>query len=115
MIEIYQGGNTPIVIEIEDDPIPKFNDISASLYMERLGELKHWMMEDVEFYEEKIILPLSQEDTLRLPEGTAVLSLKALGEEDNVITYNELAVKIMYKFDKTLMNGGDGDEGTGSE
>lgn len=115
MIEIYQGGNTPIIIEIEDDPMPVYTDLSASLYIDRLGELKHWSMEDMKFHEGKIILPLTQEETVKFPEGVSILSLKALGEEDNVIPYNELAINVLYKFDKTIMTGGDEDESTGTE
>lgn len=114
MIEIYQGGNTPIIIEIEDDTMPIFTDLSASLYIDRLGELKHWSMEEMEIDGNQIILSMEQEETIRYPQGIAILSLKGSDEGDNVILYDEVAVEIKYKFDKTIVRG-DADESGSTE
>lgn len=102
MFEIYQGGNTPIVIELEGE-LPMFTALEASLYMDRLGEIQHWSMEEMERDENSLILPIAEEDSVNYPLGVAVLSLKGLDEGDNVIMYEEASAEIKYKFDKTVM------------
>lgn len=77
--EILRGSNDPIVIEIDDEGIDfsEYPRVTAVLSQKNLV-CKHWIKEDMEFEDNFIILPLSEEDTMELPLGLVTLDIKGI-------------------------------------
>ena len=101
MIEIIQGGNSPITLEF-DEPIDAVQ-FEASLY--GFKEFKHWSITEVTIEGATVILPIEEAESLEFPSGKCELSVKLLDSDNAIIFYAEEPAKVIYKADHTAMEG----------
>lgn len=101
MIEIIQGGNSPITLEF-DAPVDAVK-FEASLY--GFKEFKHWSISEVTIDGATVTLPLTEAETLNFSSGKCALSVKLLDSDDAIIFYAEEPAKVIYKADHTAMEG----------
>lgn len=109
-MNIYQGSNSPIVLQFEED-ISQILDFSAVLVPKYglrtdkdIGVIKKWSAEDIEIYDNNtIILGLTQEETLAFPSITCNLEVK-LSTLFNVDIVATLLINIYRRSDTTILN-----------
>ena len=100
MIRLRQGSNSPIFLDF-DAPV-EAEKIEVSLHGVNT-EIKHWSRSEVTINENVVSLPLTEEETLEFPIGSARLSVKLLDGDGDVIFYDDEKVEIDFSFDKTKM------------
>lgn len=106
MIQINQGGNSPITLVF--DAVISASKFEASLHHASVDEVKHWSIDDVTIDGAVVTLPLTEAETLLFPSGKGfLLGVKLLDEDGDVIFYDEEPVEIIYREDKTPMKGVD--------
>lgn len=107
MERIIQGSNDPIVLEVGEE-LNGFSKLSAILTS--YGKTyKTWELSDVTITEEgNLILPLTENETLALPEGTLKLDIKGL--KNNVIEFMEVVKLYVVKRDNHTKLKGDENE-----
>lgn len=82
-MDIIRGSNNPLAFAVSEDFIG-LKKLQAQLY--QYGELKkEWSLADVKYYDDILLLPLTESDTLALTRGKAELDIKGLTADDRVI------------------------------
>lgn len=101
---IIQGQNNPIVVEF--DEAIETDEIHARLTNQADGkELKHWEDETVTVSGNRVTLPLTQEETIGFPAGSAVLEIKFM-DNDGIVEFSEkMKIKIDARYDHHILGG----------
>lgn len=102
MLKIEQGSNSPIKLDF-DESYEDATALSAMLY--GTSQLKHWTKEDAQWEGTTCYLPLTEAETLAMQSGAAVLTVKFLDAEGNIIFSEKEAARIIYEPDKTRLIG----------
>ena len=98
-MQIYQASNESLVFNLSGG-FENFTDFYAVL---TLGskKLKAWELVDVDVVDNKLILPLKQEETSNFTVGDATLSMKCFNSDNQVEFASEIDVEIVERKDKT--------------
>lgn len=106
-INIYQGGNSPIILEVPFD-LNTIEKVEASLWI--FGtELKHWSTDDITTEDNKfVILPISENETMGFQCGTGKFEVKMLNNQDEIILFEDITATVLRKSDKTRLTAGIG-------
>ena len=89
---IIQGSNDPLLLAVED--LDKLIDISAVLVQYDKIK-KEWTKDNAIIQGGILILPLSQEDTLKLTRGMATLDIKAYNQDKHVVFMDLVEYKVI--------------------
>lgn len=104
-INIYQGGNSPIILETPFD-LNTIEKIEASLWIFGI-KLKHWSTDDIATEDNKfVILPINENETIGFKSGTGKLEIKMLNNQDEIILFDDITATILRKSDKTILTEG---------
>ena len=85
-MQIIQGSNDPIVLEVEDT-LADYVSMSAVLNRGTRA-YKKWSMEDMVIQGNTLILKLSESETIDIPEGVVTLDIKGK-KKDGLISFME--------------------------
>lgn len=100
---IIQGSNQPITISFDED-MSLQSDIEIALFSGST-ELKHWSKEDLTIDEDVIQAPLTQEETMDFPAGSAILEVKWYDTDSMTQHTDPFRVWISGRKDHTIMGG----------
>ena len=104
-INIYQGGNSPIILETPFE-LNTIEKIEASLWVFRT-KLKQWSTDDITIEDNKFaILPLKENETLEFKCGKGKLEVKMLNNQGEIIQFEDIAATVLGKSDKTRLTEG---------
>lgn len=122
---IVQGSNEPVVLIFREDLSDEsFKGFSALLVRKATGAtLKHWDADDIEVLTEtnettgdvitQVVMPLTEDETMAMPFGTAILEIKWRLDDDIFIADSQ-EIHIKRAFDRTrLMDDGNEIESEG--
>lgn len=101
---IIQGGNTPIVIQFNEDMsgVAKFH---AALYAGNADSpnvIKTWNKANAVFDGAEVSLPISEAQSAAMPSGTAMLDVK-WSENGNIVFAETMKVVILARGDKDTL------------
>lgn len=101
MIEIIQGSNDPIIIEMDED-ISDIEKISVGLYSSST-RVKQWDIDDIGIESTVMSCPLTQTETAALTGISYTLSVKMYDSNDKVLFFDEESVRIVPRKDKAII------------
>lgn len=102
-MDIIRGSNNPLAFAVSEDFI-ELKKLHAQLY--QYGELKkEWSLTDVKYYDDILLLPLTESDTLALTRGKAELDIKGLTADDRVIFADIITYWVVSRDNNTILGG----------
>lgn len=99
---LINGSNLPIIIHIRNPIV--INNLSAVLANYK-GILKIWDLDNAVLQDGDIILPISEQESLSFESGKAVLEIKILDDDNNVICAKPQQLYIENRIDDTVIGG----------
>lgn len=105
---IIQGDNKPIVLELDESAI-NLTQFSAVLF-DNDNIYTTWGIDDIKMDESVIMLPLAQEDTMKLRGGYVDLEVKFVTDGD-IEFCEKISFVVKKRKDKTIFSLGGASDG----
>ena len=103
---ITQGSNLPLYFSNIPISLDSIDDVSAGIYTQKDGkELKHWGKDDLTITENGIIAPLTQTESMSLPEGTVYAELKFTDNTGVILPGIRVRIYVSKRSDKNELAG----------
>ena len=97
---LIQGTNAPLIIEFDSNV--DVIDMSIALIMGDKA-IKRWGKSDVTIEGVFVYCSLTQQETIEMPTGTAVLEIKWTNRDGEVQFADRASVRIVKRIDNTIL------------
>ena len=102
---IIQGSNNSLVVEF-DIPIEDIPALVITLWCDAPGyskePLKVWKKSGIEVKDKIALCPLTEEETIALPDKRLVLEAKGLDEDGNTIFWDAFETCVKHRRDRII-------------